>query len=120
MTDQLELALADRHEGQDANLAAGDTDECDDRNRVEDALGYLARSGVVFGADDVHKRIKEASDRPYKPNMVSSVMGFWAQDGRICRIEGTHAISERRSRHASRNGLWCGPRDDSDDVPSPR
>jgi hypothetical protein len=108
MSDQLALALDDRHAGQDANLAAGTKPHRDDRKRVEVALGALARSGATFTADDVHKRIQKDSPELYDANIVSSAMGIWAKDGRIVEVYGPPVTSSRRSRHASRNRRWCG------------
>ena len=104
MTDQLALALADRHAGQDANLAAGTAVHRDDRGRVETAVAVLARAGQPFTADDVHARL----DEPYDRNLVSSVIGVWAQRGHIHEAEMRSVPSLSRSRRGSRNRWWVG------------
>lgn len=120
MSSQLELGLTDRHAGQQANLAAGTTGYRDDRHRVEVAVATLARSGAEFTADSVHKLVKHDGGEDYDGNLVSSVLGIWAKDGRIARQ--SYAVSTRRSRHASRNTVWLGTRASWDDgtVPEPR
>lgn len=120
-TEQLELALGARHAGQFANLAAGAKPHRDDRARVELAVATLARSGSIFTADDVHRLVKhDANGAAYDPNLVSSVLGIWAKDGRIQRQGNT--ASARQSRHASRNGIWRGKRGKGNTPapPSPR
>lgn len=104
MTDQLALALADRHDGQAANLAAATTVLGDDRGRVETAVAVLARARQPFTADDVHARI----DGDYDRNLVSSVLGVWAQRGHIHEAEMRSVPSLSRSRHGSRNRWWVG------------
>jgi hypothetical protein len=104
MTDQLAFALADRHDGQDANLAAGVKVHTDDRGRVETAVAVLARSGMAFTADDVHARL----DEPYDRNIVSSVMGVWSQRGHLQEAEQRAVPSLSRTRHGSRNRWWVG------------
>lgn len=105
MTDQLELALADRHAGQAASLAAGRKPYRDDSERVEVALDLLIASGAQFTADDVHRVIEfDQTGAPYDRNLVSSALGHAAKGGRIVR-EATR-VSSARSRHASRNGVW--------------
>lgn len=109
MSDQLKLALGDRHAGQDANLAAGTTGHRDHRLTVERAVAALARAGMPFTADHVHERVRKALDGDlYDANLVSSVMGIWAKDNRIVEQPRHPAKSIRRSRHASRNRWWCG------------
>jgi hypothetical protein len=104
MTDQLALALADRHAGQAANLAAGTAVHRDDRGRVETAVAVLARSGQPFTADDVHRRL----DEPYDRNLVSSVLGVWAQRGHLREAELRAVPSQSRSRRGSRIRWWVG------------
>lgn len=121
MTDQLALGLAERHAGQQASLAAGTKPYRDDRHRVEVAVATLSRSGKEFTADSVHKLVKhDGIGDEYDGNLVSSVLGIWAKDGRIARQ--AYAVSTRRSRHASRNTVWLGTRAAWEDstVPAPR
>ncbi|HEU5475670.1 MAG TPA: hypothetical protein VFV67_33945 [Actinophytocola sp.] len=105
-SDQLALAFEDRHAGQAANLAAGTSVLRDDRGRVETAVAELARFGTPFTADHVHNALHGGD--PYDPNLVSSVMGVWAQDGRIVEHDSRPTASERRTRRASRNRWWVG------------
>lgn len=108
---QLELAYADRHAGQNANLAAGTKTHRDDRSVVETAVAVCARSGAAFTADTVHKLV--ATERPngYDRNLVSSVMGTWAQSHRILRdLQPGLATSASRSRKGSKNSWWRGNR----------
>ena len=105
MTEHLDLAFADRHAGQDATLAAGTKVHRDDRARVETAVAELARYGLPFTADTVHTAL---TGDPYDPNLVSSVMGVWAQDGRITEHHQRPTPSNRRTRRASRNRWWIG------------
>lgn len=119
MTDQLELALADRHAGMSANLAAGKKSYRDDSKRVETALDLLILSGAAFTADDVHRMIEfDDSGAPYDRNLVSSALGHAAKNGRIVR-EDTR-VSKSRTRHASRNGVWRRAPRATPDTPSPR
>lgn len=119
MTDQLELAFADRHAGQAANLAAGQKPYRDDSERVEVALDLLIASGAQFTADDVHRVIEfDQSGAPYDRNLVSSALGHAAKNGLIVR-EATR-VSSARSRHASRNGVWRRAPRATPDTPSPR
>lgn len=108
---QLELAYADRHAGQEANLAKGTTGHRDDRTIVEVAVALCARNSRPFTADDVHALV--ATERPngYDRNLVSSVMGIWSKDGRIVRdLEAGLSPSRNRSRKGSRNSWWRGAR----------
>lgn len=122
MTDQLELdGLNARHQGQDANLAAGTKPYRDDRHRVEVAVATYARSGALFTADDVHKAIAhDGIEAGYDRNLVSSVLGVWSKDGRIRQI--ARSVSTSRTRHASRNAVWVGTEAARGDhtVPAPR
>ncbi|AUI56755.1 hypothetical protein [Amycolatopsis sp. BJA-103] len=119
MTNQLELALTDRHAGQAANLAAGRKPYRDDSERVETALQLLIASGAEFTADDVHRVIEfDQSGAKYDRNLVSSAIGHAAKNGDIVR-EDTR-VSASRSRHASRNGVWRRAPRATPDTPSPR
>lgn len=118
MNGQQQLALGDRHDGQNRNLAAGQKTYRDDRHRVEVAVATLARHGGLFTADDVHRLVEhDNSGADYDRNLVSSVMGVWAQQHRIVRI--TYAVSASRTRHASRNGVWRGTRSPGDTTAPP-
>lgn len=113
MPDQptLDLAYADRHAGQQANLAAGDTGHREHRSIVEQSVALLARNGQrSFTADDVHKLIGHVLDgQPYDRNLVSSVMGIWARDQRIHRDHAAGLTpSSHRTRKGSRNSWWRG------------
>jgi hypothetical protein len=107
VADQLALALSARHAGQQANLAAGTAVHRDDRTRVETAVAELARTGTPFTADHVHNAL--GTEPPYDRNLVSSVLGVWAQRGDIIEHRDLAPIASRsRSRHASRNRWWTG------------
>lgn len=112
MTEQqLELAYADRHAGQAANLAAGTKPHSDDRNVVEVAVATCARSNAPFTADNVHRIVERALPHGYDRNLVSSVMGLWAKDGRILRDHQAGLTpSINRKRKGSRNSWWRGNR----------
>lgn len=107
----LDLAYADRHDGQQANLAAATTGARDHRAVVEEAVATLARSNTIFCADNVHALVQHAlGGTHYDANLVSSVMGIWAKDERIVEQTRRTVPSARRSRHASRNRWWRCPR----------
>lgn len=117
---QLQLALADRHAGQDANLAAGESGYRDDRGRVELAVSTLARSGTAFTADDVHRLVAHDDPAAYDRNLVSSVIGVWAQTARIVEDRSLRPVaSANRSRRASRNRWWRGARIADTHTPKP-
>lgn len=108
---QLELAYADRHAGQQANLAAGTTGHRDDRTVIEVALAFCARSGAPFNADSVHRVVAHERPDGYDRNLVSSVMGQWAKDGRILRDPDAGLTpSINRKRKGSKNSWWRGNR----------
>jgi hypothetical protein len=108
---QLQLAYTDRHAGQDACLAAGETGYRNDRERVELAVSTLARSGTAFTADDVHRLVEHDDPMPYCRNLVSSVLGQWARNARILEDRSRQPVaSASRSRRASRNRWWRGAR----------
>lgn len=118
MSDQIELGLAERHAGQNANLAAGSTVHRSDRNRVEVAVARYAKQGAMFTADDIHQAVaQDGGPLEYDRNLVSSVLGVWSKDGRIIR-QPAYAVSVRKSRHASRNAIWRGQPHTA--VPEPR
>ncbi|SER95886.1 hypothetical protein SAMN05216188_11888 [Lentzea xinjiangensis] len=122
MTDQttLELAYADRRAGQAANLAAGTTGHRDDRTVIEIAVAVCARNNRPFTADDVHQLVRHERPDGYDRNLVSSVMGTWAQAGRIVReLEAGLSPSRNRSRKGSRNSYWRGARDGKQVLPCP-
>jgi hypothetical protein len=105
--DQLPLAFADRHAGQEANLAAAETGHRDDRARVEHAVALLAKSGGAFTADHVHDLLFEGD--PYDRNLVSSVLGVWSARGGVVEVLDRRPVPSRsRSRRASRNRWWVG------------
>lgn len=107
MSDTLDLALDDRAAGQAANLAAGTSGHRDDRARVETAVAALALLGDAFTADDVHDALRGGD--PYDRNLVSSVLGCWARDGRIREDTARRPVAScHRARHASRNRWWVG------------
>lgn len=110
MPDQptLDLAYADRRAGQDANLAAGSAGHKDHRAIVEDALALLLRNRAkAFTADDVHKLVSHVLPDGYDRNLVSSVMGIAAAEGRIIRDHHAGLVPSRnRSRKGSRNAWW--------------
>ncbi len=118
MSDQLELAYADRHAGQEANLAAATNVLRDHRTIVETAVALCARNHRPFTADDVHRLVAHEIPNGYDHNLVSSVMGIWASSHRITRQAGL-APSAFRSRKGSRNGVWLGNRDTTTPLPRP-
>lgn len=107
MSDQLELAYADRHAGQEANLAAAANVLRDHASIVESAVALCARNGQTFTADDVHKLLAHEIAEGYNHNLVSSVMGIWARAGRIIR-QPALVPSAVGARKGSRNGVWMG------------
>jgi hypothetical protein len=119
VSDQLELAYADRHAGQAANLAAGTTAHRDHRTIVETAVSVCARNHRPFTADDVHRLVQHAIPNGYNHNLVSSVMGIWASSHRILR-QPILVNSAVRARKGSKNGLWLGNRSVLADTPLPR
>jgi hypothetical protein len=112
MTEQqLELAYADRHAGQEANLANGTAGHRDDRTVVEVAVALCARNSRPFTADDVHRLVEHQRPNGYDRNLVSSVMGTWSKDARIVRdLEAGLSPSRNRSRKGSKNSWWRGAR----------
>ncbi|MBP2331268.1 hypothetical protein JOF56_011653 [Kibdelosporangium banguiense] len=121
MADQLTLALADRHAGQAVNLAAGTTGHRQHRDIVELAVAICAKNGRPFTADDVHKLIEhELEGALYDRNLVSSVMGVWAQQHKLVEEPLPGIASRQRTRRASRNRWWRGRRDDTATVPEAR
>lgn len=113
MPDQptLDLAYADRHAGQEANLAAGSAGHRDHRDIVETAVALLCKNRQrSFTADDVHKLVRHTlGGIPYDRNLVSSVMGIWARDQRIRRDTNAGLTpSGHRKRRGSRNAWWRG------------
>lgn len=110
---QLDLAYADRHAGQDANLANGTTGHRDHRTVVEIAVATCARSSAPFTADNVHRLVAQAlgPDTHYDRNLVSSVLGTWSKDARIVRDHQAGLTpSINRSRKGSKNSWWRGNR----------
>jgi len=107
VSDQLELALADRHAGQEANLAAATNVLGNPVVIVESAVALLARNSQAFTADDVHKLVAHEIPGGYNHNLVSSVMGIWARAGRIIRLPAL-VPSTVGARKGSRNGTWMG------------
>lgn len=116
MSDQLELALADRRAGQEANLAAGTTGHRDHRTIVEVAVAVCARNHRPFTADDVHRLVQHEIPNGYDRNLVSSVMGIWASSHRIIRQPGL-VSSTTRARKGSKNGWWLGNRTTATPLP---
>jgi hypothetical protein len=104
MSNELDLAFATRHAGQQRNLDANTRAHRDDRSRVETVVAGLARSGRPFTADHVHEQLEE----PYDHNVVSSVMGVWAQTGKLAEYDRRATASVQRTRRASRNRWWTG------------
>lgn len=106
---QLALAFAARHAGQQANMAAGCKAHRDDTARVTAAVRTLAVSGRAFTADDVHRVILAADPTPYDRNLVSSVLGSWAARRWIYRVPYLEPVpSMHPARHGSRNAWWRG------------
>lgn len=111
MDDQVALAYDDRHRGQDATLSAGKKSYRDDTDRVEVAIATLARSGVTFNADSVHKEVLRVDPTPYNRNLVSARMGKWTQHGWLEEDFSRRPVpSANRSRKGSRNRWWRGVR----------
>lgn len=106
-SSQLTLALDDRHEGQDANLAAGIKPHQDDTARVTTALATLIKSQQPFTASDAHKILEADGHGPYDRNLVSSQMGHLAREGVIKRLWWMHPTpAMQRDRRGSRNPYW--------------
>jgi hypothetical protein len=112
--EQLALGLDDRHAGQAANLAAAHTGHRNHRLRVDQAITELAAAGEPFTADTVHNRL--GTELPYDRNLVSSLIGVWAQRHRIIEHPRPPVPSTHRSRHHSRNRWWIG----ADNIPEAR
>jgi hypothetical protein len=114
MNDQLQLALGDRRDGQEANLAAGTTTLRDERAVIEEALALLTRNRDAHGqpraftADNVHHLVEHELGPIYDRNRVSSCMGIWAAHGRIVEDDQRAIPSTHRPRKGSRNRWWRG------------
>ncbi|MEU4444874.1 hypothetical protein AB0K14_03325 [Actinosynnema sp. NPDC050801] len=112
MPDQLALAFADRHAGQQDNLAAASAVHKRYRETVETVLAELVRQGQPFTADDVRKAIPdEVAAEAHSPNVLPSVLGTWA--ARRVIVSCGEYRSRRRSRRASRNRVWIARSADS-------
>jgi hypothetical protein len=103
MADQLALAFADRHAGQQANLDAATAVHRRYREAVEIVLADLVAAGLPFTADDIRKGIPEGVEA-HSPNILPSVLGTWA--ARRVIVPCGEYRSRRRSRRASRNRVW--------------
>ncbi|MGH3859186.1 hypothetical protein [Actinokineospora sp.] len=103
--DQLALAFADRHAGQEANLAAASAVHRRYRDAVEAVLADLVESGRPFTADDVRRGVPdEVEAEAHSPNVLPSVLGIWA--ARRVIVPCGEYRSRRRPRRASRNRVW--------------
>lgn len=69
---------------------------------ARDAIERI-KPGVEFTADDIRNAIP-GHITAHHPNVLPSVFGSLASQGLIRRVAETN--STRRSRHASRNGIW--------------
>lgn len=107
---ELEEAFAERHRGQADNLAAATAAHRDDRERVERALGALARAGHPFTANDVEALVLiDGGGDLNNRNVISSLMGGWAYSRKIIEVtDRPMARSLRRCRHGSRIAWWRG------------
>lgn len=94
-----------RMEGIDANLAAAQSINRTYRDHAETILAGFARSGREFTADDIRQAIP-AGLEPHHPNVLPSLLGQWSAQERIQPVDW--AMSQRRSRHSSRNRVWVG------------
>ncbi|MEV7042245.1 hypothetical protein [Amycolatopsis sp. NPDC051061] len=103
MADQLALGFADRHAGQEANLAAAVAVNRNYRAAAEAALAALVREGRPFTAEDVRNAVPDSVE-PHSPNVLPSVLGTWA--ARRLIVPCGEYRSRRRSRRASRNRVW--------------
>lgn len=90
--------LADRHNGMTTVAANSPT-------YAEAARDAIARiqPGTEFTADTIRAAIPQHITA-HHPNVLPSVFGALASAGTIRRIAETN--STRRTRHASRNGIW--------------
>ncbi|GGU73499.1 hypothetical protein [Lentzea flava] len=103
MTDQLQLGLADRKQGQEANLAAAVAAHRRHREAAEVVLDELVASGQPFTAEDIRRGIPTGIEA-HSPNVLPSLIGTWAARRRI--VPCGEYRSRRRSRRASRNRVW--------------
>lgn len=103
MTDQLQLGLADRNRGQEANLAAAVAAHRRYREAAEVVLDELVASGQPFTAEDIRRGVPHGIE-PHSPNVLPSLIGTWAARRRI--VPCGEYRSRRRSRRASRNRVW--------------
>ena len=103
VADQLALGFADRHAGQEANLAAAAAVHRNYRAAAEAALAALVCEGRPFTAEDVRKAVPDGVE-PHSPNVLPSVLGTWA--ARRLIVPCGEYRSRRRSRRASRNRVW--------------
>ena len=108
--NEIERAFADRHAGQEANLAAATAAHRDDRERPPHALAALARSGHVFNSNDVEALVlTDGGGDLNNRNVISSLMGGWAYARKIVEVtDRPPARSLRRCRHGSRVAWWRG------------
>ena len=103
--DHLALTFADRHTGQEANLAAATAVHRRYREVAERVLAELVAEGHPFTVDDVRQRIPDGI-QPHHPNVLPSLLGIWAERRLI--VPCGEYRSRRRPRRASRNRVWTG------------
>lgn len=94
-----------RDQGWEAVQAADTAPHRGYRHHVEVALAELIRTGQMFDADEIRRRVPDEVEA-HSPNLLPSVLGSWARAGRIVPIG--YRNSGRASRHASRNRVWIG------------
>lgn len=91
--------------GVQANLAAATAGHRTFREHAETALAAFARSGVSFTADDIRDAIPPGIE-PHSHNVLPSLIRTWAHRDAIRPVGWVR--SNRASRHASVNRVWCG------------
>jgi len=106
---ELNAARRDRDEGVEAVLAADVAVHRDARNRIEDKLGFWARTGEPFTADHVDKLVSADGQGAYNRLVLASVMRVWAARGDIVEVFDRRPVqSSRRSRHGGYLRWWRG------------
>ena len=103
-----------RHEGQAASLAGDTAPHRQFARYIEDAIDHLAGiRGGEFTADVVRELASAEARKDgvnlalAAPNLLPSLMGIAAREGRIVRLP-RDVNSTRRTRHASRIGTYTG------------
>lgn len=102
-------ARRDRDEGVEAVLAADVAAHRGDRDRVERAFAFWARSGAPFNADMVDKLVSTDGGGQYNRLLIAVVMLTAARRGEITELFDRRPVaSTRRSRHGAKLRWWRG------------